>query len=206
MKMPMSTAATAAFRELSFKFSGYTIWLTPRDTDLIVAKTLQRIATDLSISRVPSPHFTLIYDASFESDAAAMGRFGEVKKAVREFPALQCTGCVMDVELAGVNGGLMDMAWAEISYKRAEEGRESFEKAIAAFTGNCSEGMWEKWVPHMSLAYDEPRDRRLDIGVLVDAVRGEPGLMQEKREIVGMELWRTEGRMAEWEKLDYYEF
>lgn len=196
-------------RQLDFAFDGYTIWLIPASQSR-VADSMNQLAASLSIEAVPAPHLTLFYGVTFQDDAAAVAAFGSVKDVCQSFPPLRCVGCVCDVEMAGVDGGLMDMSWAEISYKRDSQHHNPFKAAHAAF---CSEQdpaavdeSFKQWKPHMSLAYDNPSGNRLHTASLLRAIVETPGLMQPTREIVGMQLWRTKGTMGQWKRLDEYTF
>ncbi|GMI39490.1 hypothetical protein TeGR_g9918 [Tetraparma gracilis] len=215
-------------RQLEFSFEGYTIWLIPRGAPSLMS-SIRKVARSLLIEAVPAPHLTLFYGVPFPgdeaaADGAAREAFRGVRDAVDAFPPLTCTGCVCDVELAGVDGGLMSMSWAEISYKKSGEAGPVFRRAHGPFhrhVGQVKEGgshgeeggaerlaeeTWKAWIPHMSLAYDNVDDNRLHTASLLNAILQTPGLMQSTREIVGLELWRTEGRMCDWERLDGYTF
>jgi len=111
---------------------------------------MNSLSTRLDIAPVPAPHRTLIYGIPFLNDMAAIDAFLCVKRNTHEFPRLVCNGCVCDVEIAGVAGGLMSMVWAEISYKRGEEHEEPFYDVYKAFTGERGRGEFEKWIPHVS--------------------------------------------------------
>eukprot|EP00571_Detonula_confervacea_P012376 CAMPEP_0172302698 /NCGR_PEP_ID=MMETSP1058-20130122/4368_1 /TAXON_ID=83371 /ORGANISM="Detonula confervacea, Strain CCMP 353" /LENGTH=418 /DNA_ID=CAMNT_0013013273 /DNA_START=59 /DNA_END=1315 /DNA_ORIENTATION=- len=97
---------------------------------------------------------------------------GEDKKM---WPDLAATGIIVGAEFDGVNGGTMDMAWAEVSLATSPEHETLIDAlydifyhrsaASAEVASSFSSGEEKKeeyvprsnpWVPHLSLCYDNP--------------------------------------------------
>jgi hypothetical protein len=129
---------------LQYIFSGYSIWLELEQQevdingigDLDVAVALASDEFNLG-GVIPSPHVTALYGiTTIATDEEARSMFrGEVMKTISKraekrqrdggsrkvWPDLEATGVLVGAEFDGVDGGLMDMAWAEISFATSAE-------------------------------------------------------------------------------------
>mmetsp|Transcript_26639 Transcript_26639/g.63883 ORF Transcript_26639/g.63883 Transcript_26639/m.63883 type:complete len:428 (-) Transcript_26639:3297-4580(-) len=91
------------------------------------------------------------------------------------WPDLMATGIIVGAEFDGVDGGTMDMAWAEVSFATSPEHEmlinalyDMFYRRSASsleLRSSCSNDEEKKdehaprsgpWVPHLSLCYDNP--------------------------------------------------
>ncbi len=60
----------------------------------------------------------------------------------------------------------------------------------------------DKWMPHLSLAYDNPENSPLDIGSALDVVKEFPSLLSYgERKPTSMVLWNTNGTLDEWREV-----
>lgn len=140
---------------------------------------------------IPSPHVTALYGIDNYADEEEIRRLfrDDVKRVLLDeakkrgvggeddvvgrklWPDLAATGIQCDVEFDGVNGGSMDMAWAEVSLATSPEHEKLIDALYDIFyrcSGESSSSSSEEgtdseyeprsnpWVPHLSLCYDNP--------------------------------------------------
>mmetsp|Transcript_28338 Transcript_28338/g.48175 ORF Transcript_28338/g.48175 Transcript_28338/m.48175 type:complete len:437 (+) Transcript_28338:101-1411(+) len=196
---------------LRFVFSGYSLWLELHQTDIDThgRGDLDRAMIDAADrfhlgGAIPSPHVTALYgiDIGMEEDEMRRVFREDVRRVLLElaekkknsgshgssgklWPDLDATGIICDVEFDGVNGGEMDMAWAEVSFATSPE-HETLINALydvfyrrrsvvipdsssSSSSSSSTHSNEEKeeveqaypprtkpWVPHLSLCYDNP--------------------------------------------------
>lgn len=150
-------------------------------------------------SAIPAPHVTALYGIETGADEAGMRRVfrEDVRRVLVEeaasrrnregtredrgenagkwWPDLAATGIIVGAEFDGVNGGTMDMAWAEVSFATspAHEGildalHDVFYRPSAAAADHAASSPPRReereanaprsgpWLPHLSLCYDNP--------------------------------------------------
>jgi hypothetical protein len=198
---------------LRFTFSGYSIWLEPEqfqnDLDLACEESTARLGV---LHAIPSPHVTAIYGMTHLSEMEVRKRFQQVVSDLsflfhdgnhhhqhhQQWPVLQHKGFINDIEINGVNGGQMDMAWIENSFETSEEHETFLDLLYRAFY----ERPWKRppWCPHISFAYDNEVNPIPD-DVLFQLIDSYPTL-KNNRKITGISLWSTEGTIDQWKCLD----
>lgn len=245
---------------LRFVFSGYSLWLEldQKDIDDSARGDLDRAMIDAADEfslggAIPSPHVTALYGIDTISDEGEMRRVfrEDVKRVLLEeaekraggedgddigklWPDLAATGIIVGAEFNGVDGGEMDMAWAEVSFMTSPE-HEALVNALhglffrrpsvseeAASSSSSGEEKKEEyvprsnlWLPHLSLCYDNPEGfgpnltrssiedfMREKCPTLASAVDNNDTDVRFSRTVSGISLWRTAGRMDQWECLD----
>lgn len=185
---------------LRYRFSGYSIWLELEqqevDNDGVgdLELAVKEAADEFHLGgAIPAPHVTALYGiATIANDEEAINIFREEVMEVitnrarkrkevtgcnagKLWPDLDATGILVGAEFDGVNGGEMDMAWAEISFATSPEHeslisdlynifyRRDAMRLSAANASVTEEGGKEEypprsnsWVPHLSICYDNP--------------------------------------------------
>jgi hypothetical protein len=123
-------------------------------------------------------------------------------------------------EFDGVDGGLMDMAWAEISFATSTEHEAIIDDLHNIFySSEECQPRSHPWVPHLSICYDNPdgygcvltqqsfidflRSKCPTLAVTADA---NESTVKFTRAVSGISLWKTAGVMADWKCLDRLEF
>lgn len=192
---------------LDFVFSGFTLWLMLEDTKMDIPSAIAELSSAVGIEALPIPHVTLFYNVAHESSDAALSFFQTFKTKIKSWPPLEPIGCVCDTEYAGVDGGLMDMTWAEISFKTNSHHLKCVEDAKQAFGGPslCKTYELDKWKPHLSMAYDNPVDTPLTTKAFISVASKYPSLWMT-RKIIGVTLVDTNGKIGDWKVLDSFEF
>lgn len=203
------------FKEpLKFVFSGYSIWLEPEqfqnDLELVVEEATARLGLPHG---VPTPHVTAIYGMTHLSEAQARKKFQQIFSdnfAYLAWPVLKHAGFQNGIELNGVNGGEMDMAWMEGSFETNENHELLLDLLYNAFYNDSDElttlqqeqqqKQRHPWAPHVSFAYDNENNPIPD-EVLLDLIETYPTLKNDRR-VTGISLWSTEGTIDQWKCLD----
>lgn len=238
---------------LRFVFSGYSLWLEleQQDIDNNGQGDLDRAMIDAADrfhlgGAIPSPHVTALYGIDTISEEDKMRRVfrEDVKRVLLEdaekrrrrklWPDLSATGIIVGTEFDGVNGGTMDMAWAEVSLATSPEHETLISalhdifyrpSAASAEPASSSEEKKEEyaprsnpWVPHLSICYDNPEGfgpnlTRSSIEKFMkekcptlENVLDDGDGVGVNFTVSGISLWRTAGTMSEWECLDRHEF
>ncbi|KAL7542408.1 hypothetical protein ACHAXR_013411 [Thalassiosira sp. AJA248-18] len=247
---------------LRFVFSGYSLWLEleQKEIDSNGQGDLDRAMIDAADQfslggAIPSPHVTALYGINTIAEEEEMRRmFRENVKQVlldeaekrqgrdradhvgKLWPDLAATGIIVGTEFDGVNGGTMDMAWAEVSLATSPE-HEALINALYEIFYRCSsatadpasssssdeekkvefEPRSNPWVPHLSLCYDNPEGfgPNLTRSSIENFMRDKCPTLEKvldgsdgdvKFTVSGISLWRTAGTMDEWKCLDRLEF
>lgn len=198
-----STHMNLRHREpLRFHFKGYSIWLEVKEVDNDLTDTINQVSKELGVVPIPSSHLTVVYGMDHLTDYEILQRFDKMKENISSWPNLRPRGIVTDIELEGVKGGLMDMAWTEISYATSPEHENlvSFVHEIFGLTRKSS----ENWLPHVSLAYDNPENSALSLAYTANIIAQKPSLFQE-RNVKAISLWSTEGKIQDWKLISRHE-
>eukprot|EP00980_Cylindrotheca_fusiformis_P019841 scaffold6966_cov112-Cylindrotheca_fusiformis.AAC.19 len=193
---------------LRFVFSGYSVWLELEqyqdDLDRVCAESKERLGLPHG---VPEPHVTAIYGMTHLSEQEARKKLQQVAEDVQDWPILEHKGFVNDIELEGVNGGAMDMAWMEGTFATNEKHEFYLDLLYNAFfdldLDNPVEDTKQKrapWAPHVSFAYDNEFNPIPD-EVLYQLIEEYPTL-KNNRNVKGISLWSTEGTIDQWKCID----
>lgn len=92
---------------LRFVFSGYSIWLEPEQFKGDLEVAIQTASKELGVLAVPVPHATAVYGISHLGESQVKERFRELASSIGEWPALEHKEFLSDIEIDGINGGLM---------------------------------------------------------------------------------------------------
>ena len=235
---------------LRYHFSGYSIWLElEQQVDINGLGDLERAVKEAAIEfdlggAIPFPHVTALYGIMTLADdeearsifreevVVAISRRAEKQKqegAGKIWPDLVATGIFVGKEIDGVNGGLMDMAWAEISFASTPEHealiddlynifyrRDATRQAVIT---SVTEEKKQNWAPHLSICYDNPEGfgsiltrqsfhdfLKSKCPTLAVAADSSEETVKFTRAVSGISLWKTFGVMADWKCLDRFEF
>ena len=241
---------------LRFIFKGWSVWLDveepPGSSDANATITtgpfteaLAYAASRHSVHPIPAPHVTVIYGIDHIDEDMVLRRFRSLDDSLVQlmlgrndtamWPPLTSKGVLSDIEIDGVNGGTMTMAWSEISLQTSELQESLVEHVwdvMMCGMGNADDGTAEDnvcpvrpapWVPHLSLCYDNPEETPLNLIDALDVVAKHPFLLGRDEEqqghgeegggssgkqlrLTGLSLWNTEGTMDEWCCLDRIAF
>jgi len=192
---------------LQFHFTGYSIWLELEEEsfDFDLSRSISKVSQELDLLPIPCPHVTAIYGMTHISPEDVVKKWNlEVKSSIKSWPELLPSGLIVDIEKADIDGGTMDMAWAEISYKNSVEHELKLDALHDIFfenTENETKKMRPPWKPHLSLAYDNPDNSILSLHYINSLICKEPTLTKT-RKVKNISLWSTWGRMTEWKLLD----
>ena len=242
---------------LRFVFKGWSVWLDveepPNNSAANVTTTttgpfteaLAYAASRHSVYPIPAPHITVIYGIDHIDEDMVLRRFRSLGESLTQlmlgrndtamWPPLTSKGVLSDIEIDGVNGGTMTMAWSEISLQTSELQESLVEHVwdvMMCGMGNADDGTAEDnvcpvrpapWVPHLSLCYDNPEETPLNLFDALDVVAKHPFLLGRDEghqghgeegggssgnqlRLTGLSLWNTEGTMDEWCCLDRIAF
>ena len=192
---------------LRFVFKGWSVWLDveepPCDHDNSTTgpftEALAYAASRHSVHPIPAPHVTVIYGIDHLDEDMVLRRFRSLGDSLTQlmaarndtamWPPLTSKGVLSDIELDGVNGGTMTMAWSEISLQTSELQESLVEHVwdvMMCGMGNEEDGAAEDnvcpvrpapWVPHLSLCYDNPEETPLNLIDALDVVAKHPFLL-----------------------------
>jgi hypothetical protein len=228
---------------LRFAFKGWSVWLDveepvdSRGGGGPFAQALAYAARRHSVRPIPAPHVTVIYGIDHIDDEAVRQRFSSLGDSLPQlrvgrdadaalWPPLTSKGVLSDIEIDGVNGGTMTMAWSEVSLQTSEVQellvQHVWDVMMCGGDGTdemrddgkeCPAARSAPWVPHLSLCYDNPEETPLNLIGALDVVATHPFLLgeddkrhgQEERgsshkqlRLTGLSLWNTEGTIDEW--------
>ena len=96
------------------------------------------------------------------------------------------------------------MAWAEVTYKSSPDHESMVDHVYTTFYDISTKRQW-LWTPHLSLVYDNPEAKRINIDMLSFLSGVVPSLLCKKRKIVAISLWSTIGKLNEWKCIDRLE-
>lgn len=196
---------------LNFRFCGYSIWL-----DICGSEEggdyyscIDACAEKFGLEPIQG-HVTVIYGMTHLTDEEVRRTFRDelmprFMKERRKWPSLKPIGVLSDVELDGVRGGMMDMAWSEISFSNSDEHESCVDLVHQIFYGSAKdrEGIWR---PHASLVYDNPHSSPLNLFETMKVVAKYPSLLSSAVHVRGISLVKTEGYITEWKVIDHFSF
>lgn len=237
---------------LRFVFSGYSIWLEleQQEIDEDGRGDLDRAVIDAANEfhlggAIPSPHVTALYGIGNDANEGKIRRVfrEDVKKVLsnsaeerrqrdgkdeigKMWPDLDATGIHVGTEFDGVNGGEMDMAWAEVTFATSSEHEALLDALYNLFYCSSDEEKKEErpsrantWAPHLSLCYDNPEGFGPNLSrvaienyitnncpTLEKAIDKSDNIVTFSRAVNGISLWKTAGTMSEWKCLDKIQF
>lgn len=144
-------------------------------------RAVSECAAMYNVHPIPAPHVTALYGIAFDDEAELRRVFSsELMPVILEervkrrraagdesegayWPDLDATGFIVDIEFDGRDGGTMDMAWAEITLKTSPEHESLLDRIHDLLGRTRDEEETNKhpprraaWVPHLSIAYDNP--------------------------------------------------
>lgn len=248
---------------LRFVFKGWSVWLdveepptgnnsasttnanTTTTTTGPFTEALAYAADRHGVRPIPAPHITVIYGIDHIDEDMVLRRFRSLGESLTQlmlgrndtamWPPLTPKGVLSDIEIDGVNGGTMTMAWSEISLQTSDLQESLVEHVwdvIMCGMGNVDDGTAvdnvcpvrpAPWVPHLSLCYDNPEETPLNVIDALDVVAKHPfllgrdegqqghdeeggGSLGKQLHLTGLSLWNTEGTMDEWRCLERIAF
>eukprot|EP00429_Kryptoperidinium_foliaceum_P038562 CAMPEP_0176178206 /NCGR_PEP_ID=MMETSP0120_2-20121206/91311_1 /TAXON_ID=160619 /ORGANISM="Kryptoperidinium foliaceum, Strain CCMP 1326" /LENGTH=249 /DNA_ID=CAMNT_0017516355 /DNA_START=13 /DNA_END=762 /DNA_ORIENTATION=- len=202
---------------LRFVFQGYAIWLdveqfqvpssewgsglrAGRSNDL--ERAISVSSQELNVYPIPAPHLTALYGINHLSESDTRKRFQDLAESLQgeEWPILEPDGFTSDVEIAGINGGLMNMAWMEATFKTSDEHERLIDHMFDCFFKGTGDVRQSKWAPHISLAYDN-EDCPIPKEYLYNMVERFPSLAYP-RKVQSLSLWDLNGTIDQWTLLD----
>jgi len=103
--------------------------------------------------------------------------------------------------------GKKDMAWIEVTLATSSDHEALVDRVYNIFHKGCCTSECKPraspWLPHLSLAYDNPDGTNFSPAKMLRLVSKFPSLLDiTERRIMAISLWKTEGRMEEWKCLD----
>mmetsp|Transcript_35603 Transcript_35603/g.70073 ORF Transcript_35603/g.70073 Transcript_35603/m.70073 type:complete len:827 (+) Transcript_35603:171-2651(+) len=204
----MSDYDTIPSREpLRFEFTGYTLWIELEQFESDLDHIIQVASKNQCIHPIPTPHLTLFYGMEhFQNEGEVLSMFnGEFKKFLEDnkfkWPSsLKPKAVLSDIAFDGVNGEVMDMAWSEMSFVTSDEHEKMLDTIYRIFHRKIRNPD-DRWVPHLSLAYDNPENTTLSFEHAASLLSRFPTLLKD-RQVKAISLWSTYGKMADWKCLD----
>jgi len=197
-----STHFSPSLREpLRFKFKGYSIWLEVDEFENDLTDTIHRAAKELGVVPIPGAHLTVVYGIDNLTDDEILNRFDRIEEKIKSWPTLRPRGVITDIELEGVQGGLMDMAWTEISFATSPEHESLVSLVHEIFDVPRTT---DNWVPHISLAYDNPENTALNLMYTANLIAEKPTLFHE-RNVKAISLWSTKGKLQDWKLISRFD-
>ena len=189
-----SSSQTQLREPLRFAFKGYSIWLEVDEVENDLTDTIHRVSKELGVVPLPSAHLTVVYGIDHLTNVEILKRFDQLGEKIKSWPKLRPRGVITDIELEGVQGGLMDMAWTEISFATSPE-HEALVSSVHKIFGMPR--TTDNWLPHISLAYDNPENTALNLIYTANLIAQKPTLFHE-RNVKAISLWNTEGKLQDW--------
>ena len=209
--VPFNSFSIVPQREpLKFEFRGYSIWLEINGCEIggDYHSCILDCANIFGVQPIVG-HVTAIYGMNHLSEIDFIHRFVNVVKPIfvkrGGWPSLKPVGLLSDVEINGVNGGEMDMAWSEVTMATSEDHEICLDLLYDIFF-EANKVRKSPWKPHASLVYDNHIDSPLNLLDTIRAVSRYPTLTAEPKKITAMSLWKTSGRISKWEQIERFEF
>eukprot|EP00978_Attheya_sp_CCMP212_P014359 scaffold36512_cov59-Attheya_sp.AAC.5 len=194
---------------LYYEFVGYSIWLEVEQYENDLYRAISIAAEDLGLFPIPEPHVTAIYGMTHLAEEEIKDKFASLRQEIESWPSLRVKGLITDTEQAGVSGGLMDMAWSELTLATSPKHECLLDHIYDVFFDGTP-GLLPKrnaWIPHLSLSYDNPENSQVDINHLLRVLQRVPSLLATKqRRVTGLTLWNTSGKMEKWKCLERISF
>lgn len=190
---------------LDFAFKGCSIWLELEQQANDLDKALDTAAYELDVHRVPAPHVTAIYGIDHLSESEVLTRFREcLVPRVSSWPELRVKGFKVDRSFHGVDGEDMTMAWMEVEFETSKAHEELVDVVYDAFHDGIRV---RPWIPHVSIVYENPTIAKANLDYAGEFMQRFPTLTgQTFRNVKGMSVWSTRGKMEDWKCLERCEF
>lgn len=188
-------------RSLDWNFHGLTLWVEFEEFDNDLTKAVQDASTFYGTEQIPRPHATAAYnmDITLEEAKAKLRQLPSVLPDGK-WPVMQRPVAVkQDIAVEGRPGQVCSISWAELTLASNEEHEEALDQVYNLF------GLGERkapWTPHISLAYDNPKETVLNLGDTISYVTQHPSLLMKPRKVEAISLWSTEGKLADWKCID----
>merc|ERR1712151_518242 len=138
------------------------------EIDSDFSHAIKTISNDISVIPIPAPHVTVLYGMTHLNEKEIRYLFcNNIRREIKSWPALRNKGFIVDTCYDGIDGQEMDMTWKELSHFSSDEHEELVDKVHAIMydnndddgTNDCNNCIIERpkpWLPHTSLAYDNP--------------------------------------------------
>jgi len=198
----LGSSKTRLREPLRFDFKGYSIWLEVDEIENDLTDTIHRVSNELGVVPIPSAHITVVYGIDHLTDDEIFKRFDRLQEKIKSWPTLRPRGVITDIELAGVQGGLMDMAWTEISFATSPD-HESLVSSVHQIF-DMPRNTTDSWLPHISLAYDNPENTSLNLMYTANIIAQKPTLFHE-RNVKAISLWNTQGKLQDWKLVSRFD-
>lgn len=192
--------------KLQWEFHGLTLWVEFEEHDHDLSRAIDGASHFYGTERIPMPHATAIYGMTHLSVDEALEKLEKVQEEFPDgWPAKmdRPISVKQDLAIEGRPGQVCTIAWAELTLKSNEKHEEAVDKLYEIF--EVPEKRSGPWLPHISLAYDNPEDSVLNLSDIISYVAQNPSLMEARR-VKAVSLWQTEGRMEQWKCLDRVSF
>jgi hypothetical protein len=92
------------------------------------------------------------------------------------------------------------MAWMEVTHETSEEHEELVSLIHSAFHGDDNPRD-KPWMPHSSIAYDNPGPAPISPEYLLSLIERFPTLRND-RKVKAIALWKTAGTIDSWKLID----
>lgn len=192
---------------LYYEFVGYSIWLEVEQYENDLDRAISIAAEDLGLFPIPEPHVTAIYGMTHLAEEDIKDKFASIRQEIESWPNLRVNGVITDIEQRGISGGLMDMAWSELTLATSPKHESLLDHIYAVFFPSALFPKRNPWIPHISLSYDNPENSQVDINHLFRVLQRVPSLLATKeRRVTGLTLWNTSGKIEKWKCLERISF
>ncbi|GFH50063.1 hypothetical protein CTEN210_06539 [Chaetoceros tenuissimus] len=191
---------------MDFYFKGYSIWFEIDHSDY--TNCIQSCAKYFNVEPI-TPHVTALYGLTHLSETHTRHLFKTKVKSIfskRQWPHLYPIRINNYIEFNGINGGTMDMSWSEITLATSDDHEDCLDILHEILYENMEIRRVKPWKPHASLVYDHPIETVLNLQDMLQVASEFPNLTKEKRVVTGMALWKTEGKICDWELMDRFDF
>lgn len=183
------------------------MWLELEQHDGDLGKAVAMAAADKGLLPIPEPHCTVLYGISHMSEDEFKECFrNKVVPSLKDgWPPLSAKGPYFGVSYDAVNGDEMDMSWVELSLHTSDAHEAKVDRVHSCFYNgvNSRNARSGPWTPHVSIAYDDPKDTVLNEDYADKIFQAFPTLISQlSRKVLAISLWRTEGMLWDWECLD----
>ena len=188
----------AARLPLQWVFHGLTLWLEFEEFDSDLQNAISEASKRYGTESIPRPHATAIYGMTHLSEDDASRRLRQLQ-LTDTWPRMdRPIGIKQDISQEGKPGQVCTIAWAELTLATNKHHEAMLDQVYNAFDMGPRTG---PWMPHLSLAYDNPKDTTLSLSDFLLYVVEHPTLLHS-RKVTALSLWNTNGKMAEWKCLE----
>jgi hypothetical protein len=191
---------------LQWQFKGLTLWLEYEEFDKDLSRAIDYAVRVYGTERIPVAHSTAVYGMTHLSQEEAIAKLAKIPYVLPngQWPRMERPkGVTQDIAQDGRPGQVCSIAWAELTLKSNAEHEQALDQIYNLF--EVPTPRTGPWVPHISLAYDNPEDSVLNLQDTVLYVSNHPSLKCSRR-VKAISLWNTDGKMADWQCLDRVNF